>query len=327
MTRFACLLSALLLTGCAATSRPAPTSQSPVRWALVIHAGGQTIDRDAPAERQQQVLDAMAEALRAGQAVLENGGTSLDAVEVTVRVLEESPEFNAGYGAAITATGGHELDAAIMRGDTLAAGAVTGVKTTRNPIRLARHVMVHTPHVFIAGEAADALGADAGLEQVPNEFFRVESRHEQWKRSQEQRDASSKTGTVGAVAVDMHGNLAAATSTGGFNNKMSGRIGDSPIIGAGTYANNATCAISCTGWGEEFIRRTVAHRVSALMEYGGRSLDEAMREVFQGVLPERTGGGVAVDRNGNIVMEFNTRGMNRGAVDSNGRFEVAIWAD
>lgn len=322
------LLLALFLASCATTPRIASEQQPRVQWALAIHGGGASVPRDAPAEQQQAVLDDLARALEAGRAILGNGGTSLDAVEATVRVLEDSPYFNAGHGAAVTAEGKHELDASIMRGDTMAAGAVTGVRTSRNPITLARHVMENTQHVFMAWDAADALAAEAGVERVPNEYFRVASRYERWLRSRDRAPSGTREpegGTVGAVAIDVHGNLAAATSTGGTTNKSSGRIGDSPIIGAGNYASNESCAISCTGWGEEFIRQTVAHRVAALMEIGGMSLQEAMDAVFDERLPSGSGGGVAVDRHGNIVLKFNTRAMNRGAVDSTGRFDVAIW--
>ena len=328
-------ISLLLLSSCAASSRATTeamreASREPVQWAIALHGGGGTISRNAPPERQQEVLDALAEALDAGRDILADGGTSLDAVEATVRVLEDSPLFNAGRGGAVAATGGHELDAAVMRGDTLETGAVTGVRTTRNPISLARHVMENSPHVFMAGDGADNMAEEAGLERVPNEYFRVPARYERWLRSQQEQTISTETGeieggTVGAVAVDVHGNLAAATSTGGLTNKLSGRIGDSPIAGIGTYASNESCAISCTGWGEEFIRQTVAFRVAAIMQYGGKSLEEAMSEVFDERLESGTGGAVAVDRDGNIVLQFNTRGMNRGAADSTGRFDVAIW--
>jgi beta-aspartyl-peptidase (threonine type) len=328
---WAALLLVIFLCGCSMkSSNVVPAVVTDREWALALHAGVGTIRRDAPPERQEEIKAALAQALDAGRVILDQGGTSLDAVEAVVLVLEDCPHFNAGRGAAVARDGGHELDASIMRGDTMEAGAVTGVRTVRHPISLARAVMEKTPHVFMSGAGAEALAEEAGLERVENEWFRTEERYARWQREQGRNRVSREagemeSGTVGAVARDRHGNLAAATSTGGTGNKLNGRIGDSPIIGAGTYASNASCALSATGWGEEFIRQTVAFRVAARMEMLGETLEEAVREVFTERLEPGTGGAIAVDAKGNVVLGFNTRAMYRGATDSTGRFEVGIW--
>lgn len=301
-------------------------------WAIALHGGAGTIGRGGSEQIAAEYRVALAVALEVGVRILNDGGTSLDAVEAVVRHLEDSPLFNAGKGAAITRDGEHQMDAAIMDGATLDNGAVAAVRFVRNPVSLARHVMTSTPHALISGPGAEQLAEQAGVRTEPSEYFRTPMRYERWLRMKQREAVSSEAGeiekgTVGAVALDRHGNLAAATSTGGLTNKLSGRIGDSPLIGIGTYANNATLAISCTGHGEEFIRRTAAFRVSALMEYGGLGVGDALAEVVHKQLAPDSGGAVAVDSHGTIAMDYSTRGMYRGAADSTGRFEVAIWEE
>jgi beta-aspartyl-peptidase (threonine type) len=326
----AAIILAAMLVGCAVgpavTTAPAPAP----RWAIALHGGAGTISRDAGPEREAAYRDALAEALEAGRAVLAGGGTSLDAVETVVRQLEDNPLFNAGRGAAYAHHGGHELDACIMDGATLSSGAVAGVRNIRNPVTLARHVMEKTPHRLFVGAGAYEMAMAAGFEHTPDSWFETEMRRERWLRLKEQERISREAGevergTVGAVALDIHGNLAAATSTGGLTNKPSGRVGDSPLAGIGNYANNATCAVSCTGHGEEFIRHTAAFRVSALMEYSGRDLDGAVGTVLANHLPPGAGGIIAVDRNGAISLQFTTRGMYRAAANSDGLHLIDIW--
>lgn len=321
------LAVALLVTGCSA---PAPQEEEErLEWAIAIHAGAGVIDREKYEDRKQPYLDSLAEAVDLGRTVLESGGTSLEAVERVVIFLEDDPKFNAGKGAVYTLEGRHELDAAIMNGADLSCGAVTAVTTVKNPIVLARLVMERTPHVLLAAEGAESFADESGVERVPNEYYDTEARRKQWLRYLEENavpeDDGSAHGTVGVVALDRHGNLAAGTSTGGLTGKRFGRVGDTPIVGAGTYANNATCGVSGTGTGEEFIRHGVAQRVSDLMEYGGLPLDEAARRVVHEILKPGQGGVIAMDRSGNIALVFNTGGMFRGAADSTGRREVAIW--
>jgi L-asparaginase / beta-aspartyl-peptidase len=293
------------------------------KWSLAIHGGAGTIPKTLPEERKQQYLRSLAEALKVGQGVLQSGGTSLDAVEKVVRFLEDDPLFNAGKGAVYTHEGTHELDAAIMDGRDLSCGSVAMLKTVKNPISLARLVKEKSRHVFMAGEGAEKFADEMKVERVPNAYFDTPFRYEQWqdslKKEQEDKD------TVGAVALDVHGNLAAATSSGGLTNKRFGRLGDVPIIGAGTYANNHTCAISATGIGEQFIRHTVAHDISALIEYGGLTLQQAADRVVHQKLRAGDGGVIGVGKDGSIALVFNSEGMYRGAADSAGRFEVKIW--
>jgi beta-aspartyl-peptidase (threonine type) len=272
-------------------------------------------------------------ALDAGYAVLEQGGASLDAVVVAVKILEDSPYFNAGKGAVFSHEGINELDAAIMDGATQKAGAIAGVRHIRNPIELARMVMERTPHVLLAGEGAEEFALEQGMTLVPGSYFHTERRWKQLEEAQKgERIAAAISdtdyfGTVGAVARDRDGNLAAATSTGGMTNKRWGRIGDSPIIGAGTYADNATCAVSATGSGEYFIRAVVAHEICTRVRLSGVTAAQAARDVMHGRLKEMGGDGgvIVVDKNGALSLEFNTEGMFRGARDSNGRREVAIY--
>jgi len=312
-------------------------------FGLVIHGGAGTIlKKNMTPEKEAAYKAKLEEAIKVGHAILKNGGTSLEAVEKTINVLEDSPLFNAGKGAVFTADATNELDASIMDGSTLNAGAVAGVKTVKNPINLAREVMQNSPHVLLSGSGAEVFAKERDLEIVDPSYFFTESRMkalERVKEKMKEKEASkttafydpviknSKYGTVGCAALDKHGNLAAGTSTGGMTNKKWNRIGDSPIIGAGTYANNATCAVSSTGWGEYFIRAMVAHDISALMEYKGLSLEEASKEVIQKKLTELggTGGIVAIDNEGNVSMEFNTEGMYRATMNAKGELTIGIY--
>jgi len=323
-----CLAGGLVLA--AGASPPPTTRPSTARWALAIHGGAGVIPKGMEPEKVKEYTDALERALTAGQAVLVKGGSALDAVEQVVRLLEDDPHFNAGKGAVYNHDGGHHLDAAIMDGRTLACGAVAGLTTVRNPVALARLVMEKTPHVFLAGEGAEEFATAMGVDRVPPTWFDTPERYLQLQKALEkeradQPPAEKEKGTVGAVALDLEGNLAAATSSGGMTNKRWGRIGDVPVIGAGTYASNRTCAVSCTGTGEEFIRHTVARDIAALIEYRGMSLQEAAEEVVHRKLRKGDGGIVAVGAGGAIALVFNSEGMFRGAADSGGRFEVRIW--
>jgi beta-aspartyl-peptidase (threonine type) len=303
--------------------------------AIVIHGGAGVITRsEMTPEREARYRAGLEEARDAGYAVLEAGGSSLDAVTAAVRILEDNPLFNAGKGAVLNRNGVAELDSSIMDGKTLRAGAVAGIQRVKNPVELARAVMEKSPHVMLAGVGAEEFALEQGLTMVPNSYFRTEARVKQLERAQQEEKEkaaaparTSSKGTVGAVALDRNGNLAAATSTGGMTNKRPGRIGDSPIIGAGTYANNASCAVSATGDGEFFIRSVVAHDICALVQYKRVTLEAAAHAVIHekvGAL-QATGGVIALDPEGHIVMDFNSGGMFRAARDSNGRREVAIY--
>lgn len=331
-------LPALLLTGLLTYTAQA---QSPT--ALVIHGGAGVIspDRVTP-EREAAIVAALNEALDAGTAVLDAGGSSLEAVVAAVRILEDAPEFNAGRGAVLTHDGHVELDASIMVGDTLDAGAIAGVRGLRHPIEAAVKIMTDSPHVMLSGAGAAEFAREQGLTFMPEDWFITELRAQQLAVAQGRADAQHQDAaglddspsdnwfsTVGAVALDQHGNLAAATSTGGMTNKRWGRIGDSPIIGAGTYADNRSCAVSATGHGEFFIRHVVAYDICARMRYFGHSLDEAADAVVHGVLAEAGGGGgvIAMDAAGRIVMPFNTEGMYRAARFVDGRRHVALYGE
>jgi beta-aspartyl-peptidase (threonine type) len=302
--------------------------------AIAIHGGAGTISRSQmTAEREQAYLAALEGAVEAGHRILDSGGSSLDAVTEAVRLLENSPLFNAGKGAVFTHDGRNELDAAIMDGATLNAGAVAGLHHVRNPIQLARAVMENSPHVFMVGAGAEEFALEQGITLVPRDYFYTEERWQRLQRARERERAAlpqtDKFGTVGAVALDQAGNLAAATSTGGLTNKRYGRVGDVPVIGAGTYANNAACAISATGDGEYFIRAVVAHDIAARMMYAGAELEQAASEVIGKKLVDMGGGGgvVGVDRDGNVAMVMNTPGMYRASIDANGKRIVKIFAD
>ncbi|MBN8783919.1 MAG: hypothetical protein ABS85_08345 [Sphingobacteriales bacterium SCN 48-20] len=320
------------------------------RVVLVIHGGAGVLERGKlDPLREREALDALNRALDKGYSILDSGGSALDAVEQVVRVLEDDPSFNAGRGAVFTAEGRHELDASIMNGKTLAAGAVAGVTTIRNPISAARAVMEKSPHVMLSGRGAEEFARLQGLQQVDNAYFSVEDRRKSWQQQRRRdslatlKDSSGKKtsyilapgekfGTVGAVALDANGNLAAATSTGGMSNKKFGRIGDSPLIGAGTYADNKTAAISCTGWGEYFIRLVIAKSVCDRMELGHELLEKAADILINEKLPALGGDGglIAVDKDGNIAMPFSTPGMFRGYLrrDATGmQRQVAIYKE
>jgi beta-aspartyl-peptidase (threonine type) len=307
----------------------------PSTVAIVIHGGAGVINRtEMTSEREARYRAGLEEARDAGYAVLEAGGSSLDAVTTAVRTLEDNPLFNAGKGAVLNRNGVAELDSSIMDGKTLRAGAVAGVQHVKNPIELARAVMEKSQHVMLAGAGAEEFALEQGLAMVPNSYFRTEARVKQLERAQQEEKEkaaapprTSSRGTVGAVALDRNGNLAAATSTGGMTNKRPGRIGDSPIIGAGTYANNASCAVSATGDGEFFIRSVVAHDICALVQYKRVTLEAAAHEVIHEKVGglQATGGVIALDPEGHIVMDFNSGGMFRAARDSTGRREVAIY--
>ncbi len=324
--------SLALIAGLGAATALAQEETSPrVEYSIAIH-GGAGVIAPGDEEMERQYREALEEALEIGRAILEDGGTALDAVEQAVIRMEDDPLFNAGRGSVFTNAGTNELDASIMDGRDRDAGAVAGVRTVKNPISLARLVMTETRHVLLAADGADRFAEEMEVEQVEPEYFYVERRWQQLQRARERDEITGATededtSTVGAAALDRHGNLAAATSTGGLTNKRFGRVGDSPIPGAGTWADNATCAVSGTGRGEIFIRHTVASRVGALMEYRGLSIQEAMDEVVFEVMPEGTGGVIGVSADGEIGWAYNGRGMYRGGADSTGRFEIAIWEE
>ena len=297
-------------------------------WAIALHGGAGSVPPERLAGREQEFLASLEAALRAGADLLRGGASSLDTVEVVVRLLEDDPKFNAGKGAVYTHDGRHELDASIMEGRALRCGAVAAVRTVKNPVTLARRVMEGTPHVFLVGDGAETFARSAGVEVVDPSYFATEERWEELQRELEKTAAGASPtpgmGTVGAVALDRAGDLAAATSTGGRTNKRFGRVGDVPVIGAGTYADNRTCAVSGTGKGEELIRHAAAANVSARIEHRGETLVEAVRAVVHDVLRAGDGGIIAVAADGSIALEWNTETMFRGAADSSGRFEVAI---
>ncbi len=351
--------------GCAGAQREhldarAGADTSVGAFGMVIHGGAGTIRRDKMSpQREAEYRAALERALGAGHEVLDAAGSSLDAVEAAIRILEDSPLFNAGKGAVFTSAGTNEMDASIMDGATLEAGAVAAVKRIKNPITAARMVMEKTPHVLLAGEGAETFAREVGIRLVSPEYFYTERRWAQLQRAKgapatksesdpglEFRDpkrknetgagakeeTESKFGTVGAVALDRNGNLAAATSTGGLTNKLFGRVGDSPIIGAGTYANNQTCGVSGTGRGEYFMRSLACYDVSAQMQYGSLPLGDAVRNVVHEKLPKLHGNGgrgglIGLDARGNVAMEFNTEGMYRGYITESGKVTIKIFRD
>jgi len=300
------------------------TAQVTGKYVLVIHGGAGGMSENLPDSLKQEYLSSLDKALTIGETLLAKGSTGIDAVEAVVRYLEDNPLFNAGKGAVLTTEGKAELDAAIMNGKDLSCGAVTGIKTIKNPISLARAVMEKSGHVFMSGVGAEKFASEVGVQKVKPRYFLVEDRYDKWLKEKE-AIKKKKKGTVGAVALDQYGNLAAATSTGGLSNKRPGRVGDVPVIGAGTYANNKTCAVSCTGQGEKFIRNTVAFNVSALMEYKNMSLADAVNEMIHKRLADGDGGLIAVDKEGNFALQYNTKSMLRGYVTSDGKREVKIW--
>jgi beta-aspartyl-peptidase (threonine type) len=315
-------------------------------FAIIIHGGAGTIlKKNMTPEKEAAYKAKLEEAIRVGYEILKNGGTSLDAVEKTINIMEDSPLFNAGKGAVFTNAETNELDASIMDGQTLNAGASAGTTTVRNPINLARIIMDKSPHVMMAGIGADTYAKEQGLTIVDSAYFYTENRFNALKRAMEREKIEldhddkqafydpeikdSKFGTVGCAALDKNGNLAAGTSTGGMTNKRYGRVGDAPIIGAGTYANNNSCAVSSTGWGEYFIRSMVAYDISALMQYKGVTLEEAAREVIHTKVADLGGDGgiVAIDKNGNMVAEFNTAGMYRATMNDKGELKIGIYKE
>ncbi len=309
-----------------------------VKWSIVIHGGAGVIDKSIPDSVKQVYLGALNRALQIGTTMLKNGDHGLDVVEKVINSLENDPHFNAGKGAVYTHAGTHEMDAAIMDGSNLQAGAVAGVKHVKNPISAARLVMEKTPHVLLSGDGADQFAREQGLQMEPQSYFDTEHRRKQWEQVRDKESFNQdlkkdpatyfdehKFGTVGCVVFDTYGNLTAGTSTGGLTDKKHGRIGDSPIIGAGTYANNKTCAISSTGIGELFMRHVVSYDISAMMEYKGMTLQEAASKEIHKKLQPGDGGVIGVSHDGSVVMEFNTQGMFRATANSNGRKEVKIW--
>lgn len=299
--------------------------------AIAIHGGAGAIASPLlSAHQERRYLVGLESALDAGYSVLEHGGSSLDAVSTAVRILEDDPLFNAGRGAALTRDGAAELDAAIMDGGRQWAGAVACVRHIRNPIDLARRVMEKSGHVLLVGTGAEEFALEEGIPLVSNEYFRTEERRQQLdmaRRGQRVSELIASQGTVGAVALDCGGNLAAATSTGGMTNKRPGRVGDSPLIGAGTYARNGVCAVSTTGHGEYFIRAVAAYHICSAVEYRGLTLEQAAREMLRTIISGSGGSGgiIAVNARGQVVMDFTSEGMFRGVRDSSGRREVAIY--
>ena len=301
------------------------------KWSIALHGGAGSMSRERiTPEREQRYKEELQKALDVGIAVLEKGGTSLDAVEAVVVYLENCPLFNAGRGAVFTSDNRNELDAAIMSGIDFDAGAVINVGDVKNPIKAARAVMEHSPHVILTGIGASKYAREQGLEMVDSSYFRV-SKEELAMVEMFDRDKNEKFGTVDCVALDQYGNLAAATSTGGMSGKKYGRVGDVPIIGAGTYADNASCAVSGTGHGEFFIRYTVASDIARLMEYKGMTVEDAAGKVIHEKMKDLkgySGGGViCVDKNGNIALEFSTSGMHRAWAKSTGEKGVAVFKE
>jgi len=337
-TRMSIIAGTLALAGCvtaqgsAMSGNAAPDNPSKAEWSIAIHGGAGSMEpgRLMP-EREQEYRDALAKALKAGSDILENGGSAMDAVEAAVMVMEDDPGFNAGRGSVFSYEGRNEMDAAVMDGTTRAAGAVAGLTATKNPVLAARAVMERTPHVFLSHEGADQFSEEAGIEQAPPEWFATPSRRRQWEEFRARQvgwfDTDLKYGTVGAVARDKGGHLAAATSTGGLTGKRWGRIGDSPVVGAGTYADDRSCAVSATGTGEYFIREAAAHEICARVRLTGMDTQQASDAVMAEIGEMGGDGGVIfVSRNGESGFSFNTPGMFRGRADSNGVSEVAIYA-
>ena len=336
------LLAVLLVVGCTQSEGQQETQQK--EWALALHGGAGAISEDRPDSVKQAYFDDLDEALTIGEDILADGGSAEDAVESVINYLEDNPRFNAGKGAVFTHDGEHELDAAFMVGNTREAGTVTGVKTVKNPITLARKVMETSEHVMFATEGAERYADKVGVERVDQEYFYTESRYQALQRvlereKEEDSQQSSlilkedkmalyadneKFGTVGCVAVDKDGQIVAGTSTGGMTNKKFGRVGDVPIIGSGTYASDVV-AVSMTGWGEKIMRAVSGHTVSAHMKYNDTSLQEAGDYLLNDVLEPGEAGMIAVDKYGNIYTDMNTNGMFRGSSDSEGNREVAIW--
>lgn len=316
------LIVVIIFSGCAQQQKKENHSnvKEIPQWAIVMHGGaGFMRTADFTDEKEKAYRDKLSEALETGGAILEDGGSAVDAVEAAINILEDSPLFNAGKGAVFNADGMNEMDASIMDGSDLNAGAVANVKRVKNPISAARKVMEVSPHVMLISDGAEKFAAEQGLEMVDPEYFFTEDRWKSLQRAKERErekleDKTKKSGTVGCVALDKNGNIAAGTSTGGMTNKKYGRVGDSPIIGAGTYADNACCGISATGHGEYFIRNVVAYDIAARVKYKGETIEEAADDIIHHKLKKigANGGVIVLDKDGNITMPFNTSGMFRG---------------
>mgnify|MGYP001190602912 FL=1 len=316
MTKYLKLITILLFFSC---------EKSANNYAIVIHGGAGTVIREnTPKELQEKYEDKLREALEVGYSILEQGGKSIDAVEETIKILEDSELFNAGRGSVLTNERTAEMDASIMTGQDLNAGAVATLKIIKNPISAARAVMEKSKHVFLSGEGAENFAKEVGLETISNDYFIIENQLKQIKRIKD-----NKYGTVGCVAIDKSGNITAGTSTGGMMNKKWNRIGDVPVIGAGTYANNKTCGISATGWGEYFIRNVVAYDISAMMEYKNKTLIDAARISIHNKVGKMgaTGGVIGIDKNGKVMMEFNSPGMYRGYKTNKSDFIIKMFKD
>ena len=328
----ACALAILSLLVGSLNAQSTETDSLTEKYAIAIHGGAGSMAATLDEAERAAYEKSLTAALGQGRDLLADGATALDVVEKVIRTLEDDPRFNAGRGAVFNAEGSHELDASIMDGRDRSCGGVAGVRTVKNPISLAKLVMTKTPHVLLSNDGAERFAGEMNVARVETTYFDTDRQRLRWKAVQEairtsQADAKikdEKMGTVGCVVLDRYGNLAAGTSTGGLTNKRYGRIGDSPVIGAGTYADNATCAVSCTGIGEHFIRNAVAYDVSARMAYKEESVGEAVRQIIHEKLEPNFGGIIAVSRTGEIALDFNTAGMFRGAADANGRFEIGI---
>ncbi|MDX1618911.1 MAG: isoaspartyl peptidase/L-asparaginase [Balneolaceae bacterium] len=332
------VLPGLFIAYLSETETNAMTNQAEKKWAIAIHGGAGTISKTKTDSVIQAYKTDLNKALSIGKKILEEGGSSLEAVEKTIRYLEDNPKFNAGKGAVFTHEGEHELDAAIMIGNTSQAGAVTGVRTVKNPITLARLVMEKSKHVMFAAEGAERFATEMGVERVDQEYFYTRKRYESYKRALGREQGRSlkpspsvdselsdhPLGTVGCVAVDEDGQIVAGTSTGGITNKLYGRVGDVPVVGSGTYASDLV-AVSMTGQGEKIMRAVSGHTVSSYMRFNNASLEEAGEYLLTEVLNPGEAGMIAVDREGTIYMNMNTLGMYRGAADSEGYHEIAIW--
>lgn len=327
-------LSIFVLIGCVQNKSNQNTTQK--EWAIVLHGGAGTISKDLPDSIKQAYMDDLSEALSIGEDALKNGEVALDVVEKVINYLENNPKFNAGKGAVFTHEGAHELDAAIMVGNTGQAGTITGVKSVKNPISLARYIMENSKHVMFAGDGAEEYANQTDLERVDQEYFFTQNRYDAYKRAIAEDDESmllkpeqdygldNKFGTVGCVVLDKNGTIVAGTSTGGMTNKKYGRVGDVPVVGSGNYASEVV-GVSMTGWGERIMRAVSGHTVSSYMKFKDASLNEAGDYLLNDVLEPGDAGMIAVDKYGNTYTEMNTSGMFRGSADSEGNREIAIW--
>lgn len=305
-----------------------------IKYSIAIHGGAGAIPKNVPEKEKNEYIKALEDILKYGYSLLKKAYSAVDTSELVVRKFEDCPLFNAGKGAVFNSEGKNELDASIMDGRDRSCGAVTCVTRIKNPVSLSRMVMEKSPHILLCGKGAETFAKENGIKLVRNSYFFTQKRYDQWLKLKEKKVTAldhssdltnSAKGTVGCVVKDSCGNLAAATSTGGMTNKKYGRIGDTPIIGAGNFADNSTCAVSCTGTGEEFMRTVAAYEIHALMKYKKMSLQKALDHFTANILKADTGGLIAVDCKGNHAYSFNSKGMYRGAADSSGFFEVKIW--